>query len=117
MVKPCEYDKCDKYDKYDNWKFHISAYQWLYKMAKFHRHADGKVSSVNKSISNSRKVDNNRKDFMYEKRRKIGCAINSLIMAIVFIELSINAYGCLEVKKLCYYQGYVFTIILMKWNQ
>lgn len=99
LVKPCEYDKCDKYDKYDNWKFHISAYQWLYKMAKFHRHADGKVSSVNKSISNSRKVDNNRKDFMYEKRRKIGCAINSLIMAIVFIELSINAYGCLKLKN------------------
>ena len=88
-------------DKYEKWNFSLSLYPWIYKIVKFNRCAEGEVRYINKSISDSQcgKVDNNRKRLRYLKRRKVGQIINILIMAIVFIELIINAYSCLKLKS------------------
>ena len=98
MIKLANWINLDKYEK---WNFSLSLYPWIYKIVKFNRCAEGEVRYINKSISDSQcgKVDNNRKRLRYLKRRKVGQIINILIMAIVFIELIINAYSCLKLKS------------------
>ena len=89
------------FNKDDKWNFRLSSYLWLCKMIKGHIYSQGKVRYINKSISDSKcgKVDNNRKKLRDVKKIKLEQIINILIVTIVFIELSINAYSCLKLKS------------------
>ena len=89
------------FNKDEKWNFSLSVYQWLCKIVKFYRCTEGNVRCVNKPIDYSKcgKVDNNRKKLRDVKKIKLEQIINILIMAIVFIELIINAYSCLKLKS------------------
>lgn len=88
------------FNKDEKWNFSLSVYQWLCKIVKFYRCTEGNVRCVNKPIDYSKcgKVDNNRKKLRDVKKIKLEQIINILIVTIVFIELSINAYSCLKLK-------------------
>lgn len=89
------------FNKDEKWNFSLSVYQWLCKIVKFYRCTEGNVRCVNKPIDYSKcgKVDNNRKKLRDVKKIKLEQIINILIVTIVFIELSINAYSCLKLKS------------------
>ena len=89
------------FNKDEKWNFSLSVYQWLCKIVKFYRCTEGNVRCVNKPIDYSKcgKVDNNRKKLRDVKKIKLQQIINILIVTIVFIELSINAYSCLKLKS------------------
>ena len=89
------------FNKDEKWNFSLSVYQWLCKIVKFYRCTEGNVRCVNKPIDYSKcgKVDNNRKKLRGVKKIKLEQIINILIVTIVFIELSINAYSCLKLKS------------------
>lgn len=94
------------FNKDEKWNFSLSVYQWLCKIVKFYICTEDNVRCVNKPIDYSKcgKVDNNRKKLRDVKKIKLQQIINILIVTIVFIELSINAYSCLKLK------GYVSRV-------